>query len=204
MSLPAQTPSQAFIALAAQAVFTWAFRIDDLATLSVTKNGTPLVLGVDFTVTAAPSYATGGTLTLVMPCAGGENVIISRVTPEKQSLSLSAYRAFPSTSIEAALDTLWMRIQELDVQIGKVVTQQVNIAGMAFKKWHINGDGVNANFALAGAVLTASTAFFVVVDGVLQNDDGTSYTVTAGNIAFTFIPVAGANIDIRSLAFSFS
>lgn len=72
-----QTPRRAYIAVAAQTVFTFPFVFFDEGDLVVTVNGVTKALSTDY-VTSGALEDVGGAVTFIAPMVGGESVVIVR------------------------------------------------------------------------------------------------------------------------------
>lgn len=110
MSLPAQNPKQQLVAAGGQTVFAFTFRCDDSLTIQVWSNDLQLG-GVAVALNADQSAAPGGTVTIAAAIAG-DIVTIERVTPQTQTLALTAYNAFTAAAITTALDRMVELLQE--------------------------------------------------------------------------------------------
>jgi hypothetical protein len=64
-------------------------------------------------------------------------------------------------------------------------------------RWAYTGDGSQVNFSVTGAISTLSTAFFVYIDGVVQ--DPNNYSITGTTLTMTQAVPNGSQIVIVSL-----
>lgn len=91
------------------------FANDDLVVTLVASDGTQTVqtLSTDYTVAGADDPA-GGTVTMVVAPAVGEQLIVSRVVAMTQEVDYTSGGAFPAETHERALDRLTMIAQQMN------------------------------------------------------------------------------------------
>ncbi|HWR04375.1 MAG TPA: hypothetical protein VN419_10195 [Humidesulfovibrio sp.] len=129
MTISTQTSKAAFSGNGVSAVFPLPFpfqRTADIKAL-LRQDGfeTPLVLGEHFELSGAGSAA-GGSLTMLVPPATGQTLVVWRAPALVQEVDYVENSAFPAETHEAALDLLTMICQSLQEQIGRAVLYPVS------------------------------------------------------------------------------
>jgi hypothetical protein len=154
---------------------------------------TEWVESTDYTVTGAGNEA-GGTVTATTAPRSGETVLIKRSVPETQGTDLPLGGAFPSQSVEEALDRLTMMVQahseELDRTLLLPETSQVTgltlpapDAGKILT-WNETGDNLE-NTAVADLSLTPVSEF---IETLLDDTTAAAARTTLGIDNFDNLP----------------
>lgn len=129
MTISTQTSKAAFSGNGVSAVFPLPFpfqRAADIKAL-LRHDGfeTPLAQGEHYGLTGAGSAA-GGSLTMLVPPATGQTLVVWRAPALVQEVDYVENSAFPAETHEAALDLLTMICQSLQEQIGRAVLYPVS------------------------------------------------------------------------------
>lgn len=129
MTLSTQTSKAAFMGNGVTTVFPLPFpfqREADIKAL-LRRDGaeTPLLPGSHYSLSGAGS-AQGGSLTLRVPAATGETLLVYRAPAIVQEVDYVENSAFPAETHEAALDLLTMICQALQEQISRAVLYPVS------------------------------------------------------------------------------
>ncbi len=124
MTLSSQTSKTSYIGNGATQVFPVPFpflRSADIKAL-LRQDGveTPLMPGTHYSVSGAGSPS-GGSLTLAMPPATGQTLVLYRDPAIVQEVDYVENAAFPAETHEAALDLLTMICQALDEKLSRAV-----------------------------------------------------------------------------------
>lgn len=200
MAVPAQVPSQSYVAAAGQTVFAFNFRVDDSTTVQVFKN---LVQQGGFTVALNSDQvgAPGGSVTLAAGALLNDAIIVKRATPLSSSFSITAYTRFTALALTAAIDRIVEMIQELSVGLGVTPATVVVTPVGLLTKYEVpagavngtTGSNGNAAFTLVNQPVSA-TYLDVFVDGIRQ--DPARYALVTKTITFAapFIPTTGSTV----------
>lgn len=180
---------------------------------------TTWVEGTHYTLTGA-GVASGGTVTVATAPtdhtpAVGEKLIVKRAAPETQGSAFPAGGAFPSATVEQALDLLTMLVQQHSEEIARALilaetspTSGITLpepAANALLAWNAAGGNLE-NKAAADVPLTAVTAF---VQTLLDDADaaaarGTLGAGTLSNLVEDSSPRLGGALDTNGKAIQFS
>lgn len=106
------TSRQTFVATASQTVFNLNFRFFSDADLVVYKNGVLLALTTDYTVAGANAL-TGMAITLVVPAALDDQILVFRNIPIDRLAQYSETGPFPMASLNSFLTRLVAMIQQV-------------------------------------------------------------------------------------------
>lgn len=82
--------------------------------VSVSVAGTPLFISFTTTLNVDQSNEPGGTIFFNTAPPNGASVVIQRVVPFTQGLSLAPFSAFPAKSVERQFDMVTEQVQQLD------------------------------------------------------------------------------------------
>ena len=111
-------------------VFSFSFNVyknTDLTIYTITSGvTTQLTLNTDYTVSLTKAPPTTGSITLlsgVLPT--GTTLLIERILPLTQQISISDYSPTPATTWNEGLDRPVMLIQQLQEQLNRAVLQSV-------------------------------------------------------------------------------
>lgn len=121
MTQVAQVPAQSYAAALGQTIFPFNFYCDDSSRLRAYVN-TVLQGGITVSLNGDQVAAPGGTVTLPVASLAADVVLVKRVSPIEQGLSLPAYGFFSSSSVMAAMDEIIRLLQELAVGVVNITT----------------------------------------------------------------------------------
>jgi hypothetical protein len=114
------SPLQQYNAAPAQTVFAYPFPIFEDDNLVVYKDDTLLVLATDYTV-AGEGDDTGGDITLIVPCVGGEVITIYRDVPMERLTDFQQNGPRRSADMNDELDRMTMYMQQLKRDLGRKI-----------------------------------------------------------------------------------
>lgn len=188
MSLPAQNPSQSFLAAAGQTIFPFTWRADSSGVVSayindIVQGGYAINLNVDQVNTP------GGSITFDSPLNNGDAVTIERVNPLTQTVALTAYQPFSAAAVVAALDRVMEILQEFETGLIRAFkVSRANAATMVslelpapqagtFLAWAKN----NTNkYFLTNAVVSSGVPIAVLGVALQTADAGATWTDALG------------------------
>ena len=169
---------------------TWKYfaTTDVVATLRSSAGAeTTWVLNTDYTLSAA-GVSTGGTLTATTAPASGTTLVINLDPPNTQTSRLPRGGAFPSSTVEDALDQaaqrdakleiLWdraLRVPKTDLRTGSELELPIDTT-RASKYLKFDGNGVAT--AAAGTATLGET-------GLLSQDTESELTIASGSVTPT-------------------
>lgn len=112
MTVSTTTSRNDYVAIAAQTIFPYTFKILYDSDLEIYIDGVLKTLSTHYTVSGAGG--SGGNVTFLTPMVGGEGVAIIRNIPLTQDTDYVENDPFPAETHEAALDKLTMLVQQVD------------------------------------------------------------------------------------------
>lgn len=208
MSLPAQNPKQQLVAAAAQTVFAFTFRCDDSLLITVWSNDLPLG-GFAVALNADQIANPGGTVTIAAALLG-DIVTIERITPQTQTLALTAYNAYTAAAITSALDRMVELLQEFwaftarmfyvkrSIQ-SRITTFQLPTPVVGQALGWVSGDG-GLTFRLdnVGNVIVGVTVAGTMVKNEVTADLVNGTNGSDGNALFTLAhtPISDGLLDV--------
>lgn len=204
MTVPAQTASQTVVAAAGQTVIPFSFRCDDSTLLHVWVNdveqgGFAIALNAD--QTAAP----GGTVTIGASTAG-DVVTVERVSPESQTLALTAYNPFTAVALMLGLDRMVMLLQEFAAWLARgLVVSRKNASSMSTQELPAPAPGYALGWVSDGARYKLGNVTFASISGAgvvgrnLVKNEVPTGAVDGVNAAFVLAhaPFSGAYMDVK-------
>ena len=192
------TPRVQYTAAAAQTGFPYPFPIFADADLVVDVDGTTKVLMTDYTVSGAGDD-TGGNVTLLSACVGGEIVTIYRDIAIQRLTDMQQNGPWTSASVNDEFDRMTLVDQQLESRIGRAIRFQLT-------------DALNDTDSVLTAEDVANKVLMFDSDGKPYGGDAASiatvaafgtasadtFTATAGQTVFTLSanPGAVANVDL--------
>jgi hypothetical protein len=125
MSVTGTTTDVVFAAAGHNGVvaFDFTFHADSATWVKTSVDGAVQNSGVTVTLHADQGATPGGTVTYDVAPGNATEVIVYREIPLTQSVALTAYGPFPSTTMESALDRAVLVAQELEARIADLETR---------------------------------------------------------------------------------
>ncbi len=123
MSVTGATTRNDYIASSGQTVFSYTFQILLGSDLKVIKNGTPIALGSDYTVSGVGD-ADGGEITLTSSASSGDTLSILLDMPFDRTTQYQEAGDFLASDVNGDFDKAYVALNQLQTDIARAMTLQ--------------------------------------------------------------------------------